>query len=663
MSLPESDPAIQAGDADSVWTSPHSLEIPSADIFTYTFGNLSQYDNDDAIFIDGINPTNKISANQALQTVSRLVKGLKASGLEDGDCVCLHSLNNIWYPLIWLGIIGSGGRVVGSNPKYTRSELVHLLQLTKPKLIFAQVDCIDSMIEAASAVQPGIDPARIFTIDTSVEAVDVLSSREGDSTISQITADASEEIQEVAASMIADLASNDFKTTAQTNAAERTRQEDAETSQVLSMPSHGISYVNGYPSWRMLLLEPETDWEIPQSDQARIAILAMTSGTTGLPKAAAISHRSVVAQTALLEDQFRTRTYQPSQVICLPVFHAFASSLALVLPLRLGIPTFFLPRWTLPEYLRVVETHSITNSPVCPPIVAALAQLPVSDQAALQSLRCVVSAGAALPADVQNKLSSILAPEAVVTQCWGTTEAGWHSVGDPKEKDHFGSIGRLSANAQLKLVSDDGELVTEEGKPGEALIKTSTLFSGYLDDPDTTAQAFDTDGFYRTGDQVLVQGGKLYYQDRIKETMKVKGWQVSPTELESILIAHPRIADAAVVGVTRESKLGVPETFPTAYVVRSSDGQSSSLSGQDVKDFVAARVISYKRITGDVIFVKQITRSASGKILRRQLPEAEREPGNGIQASAAETESTSTETADGSWAQVLIGLWQRIAWW
>ena len=286
-----------------------------------------------------------------------------------------------------------------------------------------------------------------------------------------------------------------------------------------------------------------------------------------------------------------------------------------------------MPKWSLRQYLGVIEAQGITDIPVCPSIVSALAELQVSEHTRLRSLRCVISAGAALPAAVQNKFQDSLAAGAVVTQVWGTTEAGWHTLGDLVVRDLSGTVGRLLPNAELRLVRDDGSFVDEEGQQGEALIKTSTLFSGYLGNLEAGEEAFDSRGFYRTGDQVFVQDGKLYYTDRIKETMKVKGWQVSPTELESVLLQHAEIADAAVVGVTMYNKVGVPDTFPTAYVVRCGGDNSATLSEAEVKAFVAARVISYKRITGEVVFVKQIPRSPSGKILRRNLPQAERDSG------------------------------------
>ena len=332
-----------------------------------------------------------------------------------------------------------------------------------------------------------------------------------------------------------------------------------------------------------------------------------------------------------------------------------------MLPLRLGIPTFFLPKWSPLEYLQAIETHAITDSPVCPPIVGMLTQIPLAKHAHLKSLRCVISAGAALPGTVQNRLYDILAPEAVVTQCWGTTEGGWHTCGDLLKKDHVGSIGRLMPNAQLKLVDDDGAPVTDGGKPGEALIKTATMFSGYLENSKANEEAFDSNGFYRTGDQVYMRGGNLYYSERIKDTMKVKGWQVSPTEIEDVLLQHPQIADAAVVGVTRDNMAGVPETFPTAYVVRRSGYASSPLRNEDVKAFVATRVISYKRITGDVVFVQQIPRSLAGKILRRNLAQADLDLVDETITAAMRKKAFPPE--QDTWSQKIAGLVRSVVWW
>jgi acyl-coenzyme A synthetase/AMP-(fatty) acid ligase len=226
---------------------------------------------------------------------------------------------------------------------------------------------------------------------------------------------------------------------------------------------------------------------------------------------------------------------------------------------------------------------------------------------------------------VQNQLSDVLPHEAVVAQCLGTTETGWITLGGWQDKDFSGSVGRLLPNVQLKLVCDNGEVVNTENQPGEALVKTPMLFTGYLGHSEATKAAFDEDEYYRTGDKVYVKDGWVYYLDRIKETLKVNGWQVSPTELESIMLQYPGIVDCAVIGTARTNASGIAETLPTAYVVRSGGVVGAELHEQAVKEFVAKRVISYKRLTGGVVFVRQIPRSAAGKILRRRLKNAELE--------------------------------------
>jgi acyl-CoA synthetase (AMP-forming)/AMP-acid ligase II len=481
--------------------------------------------------------------------------------------------------VIWLAVIGARGRVVGSNPKYTSSELAHLLQLTKPKFIFAQTDCMKPIVDASAEVELGL----------------------------------------------------------------------RHSTRILSLDNQPTSSDGAYEDWRTLLAaekNPKTEkiFENSEFEQGRIAMYGMTSGTTGMPKAAMVSCRSVVAQASLIEDQFNARTYQvrspalsskakrthantsqPKQLICLPIFHAFAAPVALVLPLRLGLPTYFLPRWLPSEYLQAIEKYSITDTPVCPPIIGALTDLPESDYHRLRSLRYVISAGTVLPTAVQNRFSDVLPHEAVVAQCLGTTETGWITLGGWQDKDHSGSVGRLLPNVRLKLVGDNGDVVKTEECPGEALVKTPTLFSGYLARGEATKAAFDEDGYYRTGDRVYVKGGQVYYLDRTKETLKVNGWQVSPTELESIVMQHPGIVDCAVIGTTRTTASGILETLPTAYIVRSGGVAGIGLHEQAVREFVAKRVISYKRLTGGVIFVNQIPRSAAGKILRRKLGDAEPE--------------------------------------
>ncbi|KAK5211581.1 hypothetical protein LTR47_005304 [Exophiala xenobiotica] len=556
------------------WTSSKSSsisteEILTTDILTFAFANLGRYDNTKPIFLDAKNPSDFVSASQAYEIVCQLVTGLKRIGIKEGDCVCLHAYNNIWYPLIWLAIIGSKAIASPINPAYTSTELDRHLNLTNPKFIFTQPTCIESIIQAASKCS--IPTSRIFFIGGLQDG-----------------------------------------------------------------PLHECR------NWRTLLVEEGNNTLGPSSEhgrslQDRVAVYAMTSGTTGLPKAAVIPHRYIVAQAAALEDPYKARNYQSSQLICLPVFHAFASPLALVLPLRLGVPTYFLPKFNLPDFLQAVHRFNITDSPVVPPIVGTLAHLSGVECEQLRSLRYVICAGATLNPGVQTRLRERLHPEANVAQCWGTTEAGWHTLFDWNEKDTSGSVGRLLPNVDIKLLDDHENSISSEDEVGEALIRSPGMFHRYVGDQQASSEAFHSDGFYRTGDFAFVRDDKVFYTGRRKEIMKVNGWQVSPIEVETVLLEDPRIVDAAVYGVSCDNGQGIWQTTLCAFVVRSllesvnAKDQSSDepheeavrkLTEEDVKQFVASRLISYKHLKR-VSFVKRIPRSPTGKILRSRLNEVE----------------------------------------
>ena len=249
-------------------------------------------------------------------------------------------------------------------------------------------------------------------------------------------------------------------------------------------------------------------------------------------------------------------------MICLPIFHAFAGPLAILLPLRLGITTYFLPRFRLDNFVDSVERFSITHTPVVPAIVGAL--LSSSELNRLRSLRHVICAGSPMSAIVQQKLSDALHPKANVAQLWGLTETGWVSTFHPAEKDKTGSVGRLLPNVEL-AIEKDGVLIREEGTAGEALVRSSGLFSGYRGK--TASESSDNHGFFRTGDLVYISDRKVYVQGRLKDTFKVKGWQVSPWELENILLQHPDVLDAAVTGRQCAAGNGLEDLKPVAFVV------------------------------------------------------------------------------------------------
>lgn len=243
--------------------------------------------------------------------------------------------------------------------------------------------------------------------------------------------------------------------------------------------------------------------------------------------------------------------------------------------------------------------------------------MPKSEYIRLRSLRSVISAGAPMSAMIQCSFNHILHPDATVSQCWGTTELGWVSVFSRNEKDTTASIGRLLPNTSLKIVDEDGKIVTKDGVLGEACVRSASMFSGYRGKHLLECEPCDEEGYYHTGDRVYFEKGRLYIQGRIKDTMKVNGWQVSPEEIQDVIMQlKPRgVIDCAVKGV-ESFRDGLQETRPRAFVVKDS---SKTVTEEDIKQHVAMNLIAYKRLSGGVIFVESIPRSATGKILRRLL--------------------------------------------
>lgn len=162
-----------------------------------------------------------------------------------------------------------------------------------------------------------------------------------------------------------------------------------------------------------------------------------------------------------------------------------------------------------------------------------------------------------------------------------------------------------------RLVDRDGQIVTEEGVNGEIHIHCPHPMMGYLNNPTATEESISEDGWVRTGDVGYIRDGKWYVVDRTKDLIKVRGWQVSPVEIEAVLLEHPHIADAAVIGVAAKDGTG---EVPVAFVVKS----AYSLQEAGVKSFLGEKLARYKGVD-EVIFIDSIPRNPTGKILRRVL--------------------------------------------
>nr|AIZ77406.1 4-coumarate:CoA ligase [Inonotus obliquus] len=294
------------------------------------------------------------------------------------------------------------------------------------------------------------------------------------------------------------------------------------------------------------------------------------------------------------------------------------------------VPVVVMPRFEPVAFCKIIEKFKITFVFVVPPILVLLSRHPVVDQYNLKSLRRLVSGaaplGASLTKAVVNRLRSRGA-EVTIVQGYGLTETSpnSHLLPQVDAERKIGSIGLLLPNLEARIVSDDGE-DAKEGEPGELWLRGPTIMKGYLNKPDATRDSITPEGFFKTGDVAIVDNEGYYYiVDRKKELIKYKGSQVPPAELEAVLLQHPDIADAGVVGVTSHTEatelprqvfylyhcVGVCSYgINRAYVVHAKglpeDEKERQAFPVSVQKWIEGRVARHKYLRGGVVVIEAI---------------------------------------------------------
>jgi acyl-CoA synthetase (AMP-forming)/AMP-acid ligase II len=346
-----------------------------------------------------------------------------------------------------------------------------------------------------------------------------------------------------------------------------------------------------------------------------LVALPYSSGTTGLPKGVMLTHRNLVANT--LQAASVLQVGEGDVVLgVLPFFHIYGMVVIMNLALHIGATVVTMPRFDLEQCLELLQKHRVTFANVVPPIVLALAKHPLVAKYDLGALRTVFSGAAPLGAPLAQAASERLG--CAVLQGYGLTETSpvTHSTRQSDPRPKLAGIGPPIPNTEAKIVDLSTGADLGPGAEGEICIRGPQVMSGYLNRPDATAAMIDGDGWLHTGDIGYADAESCFFVvDRVKELIKYKGMQIAPAELESVLLSHPAVADAAVIPLDDEEAGQVPKAF---VVLR------GEASGDEIAAFVAARVAPYKKLR-TVEITDQIPKSASGKILRRLLVERERE--------------------------------------
>ncbi|MFK7863742.1 MAG: AMP-binding protein [Pseudohongiellaceae bacterium] len=340
-----------------------------------------------------------------------------------------------------------------------------------------------------------------------------------------------------------------------------------------------------------------------------VVALPYSSGTTGLSKGVMLTHRNLVAN--LVQTSAMLPISEGETILSfLPFFHIYGMQVLMNSALSQGGQVVTMARFDLEQFLQLSQDHKVARAFVAPPIVLALAKHPIVEKFDLTSLASVFSGAAPLGAELAEEAAARLGCE--VVQGYGMTELSpvSHATLDGQYKP--GTIGILTPSTECKIVDPESGKDLGINEDGEIWVRGPQVMPGYLNNPEATSSTIDEEGWLHTGDVGHIdEDGHFTIVDRLKELIKFKGFQVPPAELEALLVTHPAVADAAVIGIQDDEAGELPKAFITLK-----EGQNTP--AEEIQKFVADQVAHYKQIR-IVQFIDAIPKSASGKILRRVL--------------------------------------------
>ncbi|MGB8405660.1 MAG: long-chain fatty acid--CoA ligase [Mycobacterium sp.] len=364
------------------------------------------------------------------------------------------------------------------------------------------------------------------------------------------------------------------------------------------------------------LLAGQTEYAAPeQRADTDTAVVLHTSGTTGQPKGAELTHGGLVRNADVC---VRTLFHGgPDDVImgCLPLFHVFGLTCGLNSAVLAGATLTLIPRFDAAKALQVIERDRVTIFEGVPTMysamLAAAAELPDDRvKAGAATLRLCASGGAAMPVQVIHDFENAFS--CAILEGYGLSETSpVASFNHPDKPRKPGSVGTPVGGVEMRVVADDGTPVPQ-GEPGEIQIRGHNIMKGYWNLPEATAEAINAEGWFASGDIGRIdEDGYYYIVDRKKVLIIRGGFNVYPREVEEVLYAHPDVAEAVVVGMPHES-LG--EEVGAAVALK----PDAAVTVDELREFVKSQVAAYK-YPRRIWFVDSLPKGPTGKLLRREI--------------------------------------------
>jgi long-chain acyl-CoA synthetase len=356
----------------------------------------------------------------------------------------------------------------------------------------------------------------------------------------------------------------------------------------------------------LLAAEPVETVEV---EADALAVLIFTSGTAGSPRAAMLSHGNLLAN--IEQGASAAGHIEADDVVygVLPMFHIFGLNVVLGFSLAQGAAVVLVQRFDPSTALDTVRQRKVTVIPGAPPMWLAFNHFTEAPADSFASVRLAFTGAAKMPEEAMRSLKERFGLE--LAEGYGLTEASPVVTGSAGLPIKFGSVGKVLDGIIVRLVDADGDDVLR-GDAGEVWVKGPNVFQGYLNDPEQTARVLTDDGWLRTGDiAVTDDDGYLYLVDRAKDLIIVSGFNVYPAEVEDTLAEHPAVADVGVVGVAHPH---TGEAVKAWVVVR--DGMT--VDENTLISWCTDHLARYKA-PSKVVFVDELPRNVSGKLLRRSL--------------------------------------------
>ncbi|KAI1630501.1 acyl-CoA synthetases/AMP-acid ligases II [Exophiala viscosa] len=510
---------------------------------------------DQVILSDYAEPFNTITYGGLRSTAAQAAAGLKQLfKVNEGDCICIVAENSVNWILLAHAVHWFGGVFSVVSSLATSSELVHYFAIAEPEIVATTPENYGKVMDALQISNECHRSPKCLLIEDGFP-----NSR---------------------------------------------------------YPDHLLQFPRDVVKEGGPLLPP---FRLPKDARQVPAAMVFSSGTSGNPKGVLLSHYNLIgnllsfrATDPLLYNGFQR------EVFFLPFAHIYGLAVVVLGSAFNGCHVVVMKRFNYTKYVERASEIRATILRMVPSTAVAMAKDANIDKLDLRSVRYIMCGGAPLQAEVVRNLQSRMGDTLVVFQSYGLSEALVSTLKGQFPANKAGSVGKLFAGVQLRVVDDDFVDVTP-GTQGECVVMGPSVFMGYAKNKEETAATFK-DGWFLTGDVVRVdEDNYIWVTERKKELIKYKGYQVPPAELEGILLSHPEVLDAAVCATWDQTQV---TELPTAYVSLQKSVASAEIPYvlREIRKYTEAKISPYKRLRGGVHHLRQIPRGANGKLLRRLLP-------------------------------------------